>query len=549
MSSTNLLWKSGATQPAVINSSEGTEMLPTTYTNNDFDGLFDELFEPNPSVSAPNSTYPNNTKSNNNSENITNGVVNTDAEEFQRLLQHKVLDAVLCLQKVNQRQRQRMRTANSTSVPLLVKVGSRRQDRNNLSNLHTVLEENDIDFVAGQNHYSISNASASGFQSSNASSSLSNDRQCVTTPLVSKLFTSDPKSEVSSTAISSITSKSSTSLSLAAVDVASLSNKKRKITAISLSNQCNEDKNFQSIQNKKSKNSIQSAMTTLPSKNMILPHVSNYRQESPAPAESTHIDSTQKNPSTFQYVKVVASELPSKAKENKVDKLDCNSPLATYLQILRSRSYDTRQFQTMTRYCSKPSRLQLASFGKEVIKAVDQRDAIQLKALIQTGLSPNPCNQFGDSIFNTICKRGHEDLFNALLECGASIQTCDFFGRTPLHFVCWSSKICFGNVEKVMASDSTMFNAVDKVGKSPLEYIGRDKWEEWNAFLLEKQDIFWPKGKELNLPEVVILEGEVLADPSSALSEEHAKLVASGQKDKLKGSVGNIDFYKKVPKQ
>jgi hypothetical protein len=82
-----------------------------------------------------------------------------------------------------------------------------------------------------------------------------------------------------------------------------------------------------------------------------------------------------------------------------------------------------------------------------------------------------------------------------MIDCGASVQTCDHFGRTPLHFVCWSADSSFASFETIVSLDGDMLCATDKVGKTPLEYISSDKWDCWNQFLNDKKNIFWPIGR------------------------------------------------------
>jgi ankyrin repeat protein len=200
------------------------------------------------------------------------------------------------------------------------------------------------------------------------------------------------------------------------------------------------------------------------------------------------------------------------------------------MEILRSRSYNTSCFQSTSKYFSKPSKLQKASFGNEVIKNVHNRDCKSLKDLISCGLSPNPCNQFGDSLLNTVCKRGYQDIFHTFMECGASISTTDQFGRTPLHFACWSSNNSFSIVEKIISLDVNMLRATDKVGKTPLDYVSSDKWDEWNQFLKEKEEIFWPKDSADTALVCTYdaMECSILPDPVNAMSEDMAKRVSSG---------------------
>ena len=211
-------------------------------------------------------------------------------------------------------------------------------------------------------------------------------------------------------------------------------------------------------------------------------------------------------------------------------------------------------FASSSRYFSKISNLQKASYGNAIIGAALNRNCETLRDLILQGLSPNPSNQFGDSLINIVCKRGYFDVFTTLIECGASIKTCDQFDRSPLHFA--ASTPCLDLIEKVLELDVDMLNARDRFGKTPLEYVSDEAhWEQWKKILLEKQQYFLPlrsnnqkeaaiqNRKERNRLHVTtpplsdphdvsianrVMRDKVLPDPDNALSEEMAKIVSSG---------------------
>lgn len=73
-------------------------------------------------------------------------------------------------------------------------------------------------------------------------------------------------------------------------------------------------------------------------------------------------------------------------------------------------------------YDTVPSVLQLASFGTHLVKAVHTGDAALLSELLECGLSPNPCNQFRDSIIDLVCKRANTTIFECLLDHGSDLQ-------------------------------------------------------------------------------------------------------------------------------
>ena len=142
-------------------------------------------------------------------------------------------------------------------------------------------------------------------------------------------------------------------------------------------------------------------------------------------------------------------------------------------------------------YCCKPSELQMASHGLKVIQGVRKSDVALLTNLLEVGLSPNPCNKFGESIIHMICRRGDIDLLKLFVKYGSSLQVCDDFGRTPLHDACWTSKPNFEIIDLILTKDRRLMNIVDCRGSSPLSYVKREHWNEWIQFFERVKEKFW----------------------------------------------------------
>jgi len=202
-------------------------------------------------------------------------------------------------------------------------------------------------------------------------------------------------------------------------------------------------------------------------------------------------------------------------------------------EVLSDRSHPTEKIPSVgqtSKYYITPSPLQKASFGNAVINAVRSCDATKLKSLLSVGLSPNPCNSFGESILDTICKRGHEEMFQTVMNCGGSIHTADSFGRTPLHYAMWCPQPCFSIVEYLLEKDVDMIRVVDKLGKTPLEYASKKMTNEWVSYFIKKQDKFWPKDTQIRVGSESCLnkKGDTLPDLPGCLSRETARQVSSG---------------------
>ena len=205
-------------------------------------------------------------------------------------------------------------------------------------------------------------------------------------------------------------------------------------------------------------------------------------------------------------------------------------------RILQERGYgealEVRISADKAGYDTTPSPLQLASFGTELVKAVHTSDVQKLGELLSCGLSPNPCNQFRDSVVDLVCKRGNEAVFACLVEHGCNLRVCDGFGRTPLHHCCWASDFSAEIAKTIIDRDWQQLFMEDKRGQTPLEYVRESRAGEWITFLETHCDEFWPVGGQ---PPVVVksLKEEradgALPDPDVCLPVPLAAAVSAGK--------------------
>lgn len=182
-------------------------------------------------------------------------------------------------------------------------------------------------------------------------------------------------------------------------------------------------------------------------------------------------------------------------------------------------------------YDTMPSPLQLSSFGTQVVHAVHTDDVSMLGKLLACGLSPNPCNQFRDSILDLVCKRSNVAIFKCLLDHGSDLRVVDGFGRTPLHHCGWASKFSRDIAEAILERDPLQLFIEDKRGQTPMEYVRPNIMTEWSEFLEEMADKFWPKGGEiakLTRPKDGRPDG-TLPDPPHAVAAGLAAMISSGR--------------------
>ena len=205
--------------------------------------------------------------------------------------------------------------------------------------------------------------------------------------------------------------------------------------------------------------------------------------------------------------------------------------------MLQSRGYSCRTFCSLEGgyYCS-PTALQKASYGIKLIEAIRHSNDALIQKMLLAGISPNPCNTFGESVIHMVCRRGDYKLLKVFKDHGCSLQVSDDFGRTPLHDACWTADPHFDIVEMILDVDVRLIHLVDCRQSSPLSYVKRSNWGEWITFFQSKADKYWPQ-RDLHKdgedsPPILCLEAaqsRPIKDPPNAMSIDAAQRVASGQ--------------------
>lgn len=213
------------------------------------------------------------------------------------------------------------------------------------------------------------------------------------------------------------------------------------------------------------------------------------------------------------------------------------SPQAYLDALLQSRGYSTQSYCSLEGgYYCKPTPLQMASYGSQIMQAVRKSDSKLLGSLFQGGLSRNPCNSFGESLLHSVCRRSDYKMLGLMVENGSSVQVSDDFGRTPLHDACWTARPNFECVRILLERDVRLLRIVDCRGCSPLSYIKRELWADWIDFFDSQKDVFWkPRDVTAQGPEPPPPLTQVAAhtnppkDPPNAASLDDAILLASGR--------------------
>ena len=203
--------------------------------------------------------------------------------------------------------------------------------------------------------------------------------------------------------------------------------------------------------------------------------------------------------------------------------------------MLRSRGYSTQRYKTLqTSYHNKPTDHQVASYSVHMIQLVRSGNVEALKDIMACGISPNPCNAFGESLVHNVCRRGDHKMLEVFVKNGCALNVCDDYGRTPLHDGCWTAEPFFETVKMILDKDVRLFHMIDSRDRLPLGYVREDDWPAWIDFLESVKDTYWPprNAKTPEEPPRLTQEGSntrPLPDPANALSLELTEMVANGR--------------------
>lgn len=160
---------------------------------------------------------------------------------------------------------------------------------------------------------------------------------------------------------------------------------------------------------------------------------------------------------------------------------------------LKERGYFPRNYASKrSGYHNDPTEHQLASYGSKILDVVKRNDVQEFRKMLEAGLSPNACNEHGESLLHMVCRHGKLDLFNLLIAHDVDLQQTDDYGRTPLHDACWAANPSFEIATGLIKRDPNFLFLFDARGSLPLSYVCKPLYGAWNDFLASSLDNYFP---------------------------------------------------------
>lgn len=207
------------------------------------------------------------------------------------------------------------------------------------------------------------------------------------------------------------------------------------------------------------------------------------------------------------------------------------SPQTLLETMISERGYGTKKTKAVeTSFRVTPTPYELASYNSASIHAVKtDRSDMELREMLQAGLSPNACQRNGDSLFHMACRLGKHQHVRTLLEYGADLHVCSSLGRTVLHDACYGQRPSFQTFALIVKQDPSLLFMMDCRGLCPLEYIRTEHFVFWFEYLESNVDKFWPVERMAKPTHLDKPFTRTLSKPANALAPELAHMVASGK--------------------
>ena len=160
--------------------------------------------------------------------------------------------------------------------------------------------------------------------------------------------------------------------------------------------------------------------------------------------------------------------------------------------------------------CLRPQLFQLQDYNHEIVDAVRTSDLPTLTRLFKSGKRYNTsicfhlnnfdslcsmaaCNRFNESIVHLACRRSTPAVVQFIVTHGGNVTATDDYGRNALHDACWRADPCFDVIALLMDRDADLVRRADKRGASPLQYVRKEHWLFWCAFLYLMKEKYWPR--------------------------------------------------------
>lgn len=169
------------------------------------------------------------------------------------------------------------------------------------------------------------------------------------------------------------------------------------------------------------------------------------------------------------------------------------SPDVFLAKLLDSRGYDSTTIPAITSSMRKsPTPQQLNDYDVAIIRSIRSSNLDDLRVMVKSGKCMSACNRFSESIVHLASRSAEFHILDFIIRNGGDTSVVDDYGRTPLHDACWRPEPRFDVVTLLLDTNVDLIRVVDVRGSSPLNYVRKEHWLQWCAFIYHQKDKWWP---------------------------------------------------------
>jgi Ankyrin repeats (3 copies) len=125
-----------------------------------------------------------------------------------------------------------------------------------------------------------------------------------------------------------------------------------------------------------------------------------------------------------------------------------------------------------------------ASYNLTLMDAVRKDNVDTFRAMHASGCNLQCANKWGETILHAVARYGRLDILEFLVEeANISLNVCCDGGRTVLHDGCWTVTPHWDCISYILQRVPQVLFVADKRGFTPLDYVPKDAWADWQLYL------------------------------------------------------------------
>jgi Ankyrin repeats (3 copies) len=135
-----------------------------------------------------------------------------------------------------------------------------------------------------------------------------------------------------------------------------------------------------------------------------------------------------------------------------------------------------------------------ASYNLTLMDAVRKDNLDTFRAMHTSGCNLQCANKWGETILHAVARYGRLDILEFLVEeANISLNVCCDGGRTVLHDGCWTVTPHWGCISYILQRVPGVLFVADKRGFTPLDYVPKDAWADWQLYLESVPHLIMPE--------------------------------------------------------